>query len=433
MENMTKSFCRNVFGLLAVVTLLAGNVYADTFEYLTFTPPSGWTKQASNDGSVYRRTSGIGLVTFYASYTATGSAADEFAKMWRARVGPTLPGPAPKPQVQRDGDYVAAVGAQRVDAQGTITNITLVTYVGRGRAIGVLTMTAGDEAIREVTAFLDSLTITPGSTAAATSNDIEVDFDVPPGYVSGRDGNTIVLKPTTLDRNTPCIYGISPSRPSSGKLDTDAATAILEPLPGWQVKSDHYNAMRGITGAGWPYFWFRTDVRRLVGASYENLTAMTMAFPAGQGRVNIVWGFGSTGVCSSEDHAFSRLFHSLRPRGWTSDGGKAFAAELRGTWRNTESSGMAQYKFLADGRYEYGQGTSTTFSTLETRTGRAADGRYELRGGELIITGGRGAAKFRVRIYDEFSGGIWLRTLSLLNEGSNPALSVRYMRVQDSQ
>lgn len=95
------------------------------------------------------------------------------------------------------------------------------------------------------------------------------------------------------------------------------------------------------------------------------------------------------------------------------------------------SFGMAQYKFVADGRYEYGQGTSTTFATRETRTGSVADGRWELRGGELIITGGRGTAKFRVRIYAELSGRIWLRTLSLINESSNPPLSLSYMRVEN--
>jgi hypothetical protein len=160
---------------------------------------------------------------------------------------------------------------------------------------------------------------------------------------------------------------------------------------------------------------------------------MTMAFPAGQGRVSILWGFGATGVCLLDDQAFSRLFHSLRPRGWTPDGGKAFTAELLGTWRNTEAAGMAQYRFLPGGRYEYGQGTSTTFSTRETRTGSIADGRYEIREGQLVMTGGRGAERFRARIYDEFSGGKWLRTLSLTNENSNPRLHLRYMRVDDSR
>jgi hypothetical protein len=62
-----------------------------------------------------------------------------------------------------------------------------------------------------------------------------------------------------------------------------------------------------------------------------------------------------------------RLFHSVRPRGWTADGGKAFARELQtGTWRNTEYAGMAQYKFLASGRYAYGQGPQLP-STISKR------------------------------------------------------------------
>ena len=439
---MTNTLRSTIFGLLVGMPFLGADAHADTFEFLSYTPPpSGWTKQAATDGNVYRRANGIGLIYFYASYPATGSAADEFPKIWRARVESILPGQAPKPQVQRDGDYAVAVGARQVDAQGTITTISLVTVVGRGRAVGVLTMTAGDEALKEITAFLDSLTITPDSKSASGSSTvqtggIEVDFDVPPGYVSQRDGNTVILKPTTLDRNTPCIYGISPARQSGGKLDTDAAAAILEPLPGWQVKSDHYNAMRGTAGAGWPYYWIRTDVRRLVGASYENLTAMAMAFPAGSGRVNIVWGFGSNGICMLDDHSFLRLFHSLRPRGWTSDGGKAFSRELQGTWRDTQNVGMAQYRFMPTGRYEYGLGTSTTFGNLETRTGSVGDGRYVLRDDELTITPdarGRGTSKLRVRIYDHYNKGGWVRAMSLLNENSNPPLDVQYMRVEDSR
>src|SRR5262245_40527709 len=142
-EYMTNSFYLSVLCLLAVMTLLADEAYADTFEFLTYTPPRGWINQAITDGMTYRRASGIGLITLYASYPATGSASEEFVRMWRARVEPIVPGPAPKPQIQSDGDYVAAVGAQRVDAKGTITTISLSAIVGRGRAIGVLTITAG--------------------------------------------------------------------------------------------------------------------------------------------------------------------------------------------------------------------------------------------------------------------------------------------------
>ncbi|HEX5707685.1 MAG TPA: hypothetical protein VFX96_10345, partial [Pyrinomonadaceae bacterium] len=417
--------------------------HAEMFEFLTYTPPHGWVNQSLQDGVAYRRPSGIGLITFYASNQATGSASDEFVRMWRARVEPTLPGPAPQPQLQSEGDYALAVGSRTVDAQGTITTIALVTIVGRGRAIGVLTLVAGDEALREVSAFLDSLKITPGAPAPATPNsgpsapgEIEVDFDVPPGYVARREGRMVVLTPTTVDDKTPCAYGVSPARPSSGALDADARAAILEALPGWQLKSDAFNAMRGTAGAGWPYYWFRTDAQRLVGGSYEYASAMTMAFPAGPGRVNIIWGIGNPARCLSDDLSFARLFHSLRPRGWTSDDGKALSRDLQGTWRNSQRLGLAQYKFLPNGRYEFGIGTVTTTGLLERTSSSVSDGRYELRGGELIINPDRrdrGVSKYRVRIYDEFVQGRWMRAMSLLDENANPALEVQYMRIDDSR
>lgn len=440
---MTNSFCLSLLGLLAAVIPLTGEANADTFEFLTYTPPRGWLNQALQEGIAYRRASGIGLIAFYASYPATGSASDEFVRMWRARVESILPGPAPKPQLQPDGDYVAAVGAKWVDAQGTITTTTLVTIVGRGRAIGVLTMAAGDEVNREVTVFLDSLDVAKVTPATGTSKsgsvpagEIEVDFDAPPGYVSRRDGHMVVLTPAAGDEKTPCAYGISPARPSTGALDADARAAILEALPGWQIKSDSYNAMRGVAGAGWPYFWFRTDVQRLVGGSYEYAAAMTMAFPAGQGRVNIVWGVGNPARCTLDDLAFARLFHSLRPRGWNSDGGKALSRELQGTWRNSQRLGIAQYKFMANGRYEFGIGTVTNVGLLERISSSVSDGRYELRGAELTITPDRrdrGASKYLVRIYDEFVLGRWTRAMSLLDENAKPALDVQYMRIENSR
>src|SRR5262249_29458017 len=157
------------------------------------------------EGIAYRRASGIGLITFYASYPSTGSVSDEFVRMWRARVEPAIPGPVPQPQAQRDGDYTVALGKREVDVQGAITTVVFVAIVGRGRAIGVLITGAGDEVLREITAFSSSLTISQGAPAAtapaagvsgaASSGGIEVDFDAPPGYVARQDGRMVVLTP----------------------------------------------------------------------------------------------------------------------------------------------------------------------------------------------------------------------------------------------
>jgi hypothetical protein len=420
---------------IAIITSLAANTYADTFEFLSFTPPSGWTKQNTNDGVVYKRATGIGAISIYASYPTNGTAASEFAKIWQAKLGTVVPNSAPHPKIEREGDFAVAIGGQQVSATDAVVSFSLVTFVGRGRAIGVMMLTAGDAVMKEATAFLNTISIVSGAPAAAATNapgSIEVDFDIPPGYTSQRDGKTVILKPTKLDRATPCVYGISPARASTGNLEADARAAILEPLPGWQIKSEHYNAMRGVSSAGWNYYWFRTDVQQMSGGSMQYLTAMAMAIPTGQNRVSMVWGFGPTGPCTVDDHSFLRLFYGLHPRGWTSDGGKALGRDLQGLWRDTQNAGMAQYKFLPNGRYEHGLGTSTTFGNLETRTGSAGDGSYELRGSNLIITPdgrGRAATRFRVRVYDEFLGGVWRPAMSLFNETASPPLDVHYMRI----
>ena len=163
---------------------------------------------------------------------------------------------------------------------------------------------------------------------------------------------------------------------------------------------------------------------------------MTMAFPAGPGRVNIVWGVGNPARCTLDDLAFARLFHSLRPRGWSSDDGKALSRDLQGTWRNSQRVGIAQYKFMANGRYEFGIGTVTRMGLLERTSSSVSDGHYELRGAELTINPDRrdrGVSKYRVRIYDEFVLGRWTRAMSLLDESAKPALEVQYMRIEDSR
>jgi hypothetical protein len=333
--------------------------------------------------------------------------------------------------LDRDGEYAVAIGGQQVNAQDAIVSFSLVTFVGKGRALGVVTVTAGDEVAGEVTSFLNTVAI--GAPAADSQADFSVDYETPVGYLSKLEGGRRVLTPITVNEQTPCVYGISPARVSRGNLETDARSAILEPLPGWRMKGDIYNAMRGRSADGWEYFWLRADVE-LPGPTYQYLSAMSMAIELGSGRAGIVWGFGNPARCLLDDVSFARLFHSLRAKGWASDGGKSLAKDILGTWRNSQNVGLAQYEFLPNGRYKYGIGTVTRLGIFETTASSASDGRWELRGSELLITPnirGRAPVKYRVRIYEEFVTGRWTRAMSLLDEASRPALEAQYLRVEN--
>ncbi len=202
--------------------LFSLSVFAQKFEFLTYSPPSAWSIQQTPAGITYRRPSGIGLISIFASQPASGSPSDEFEKTWKARVEPSVPGPAPRPQLEKEGDYSIAVGARPVDAQGTLTVITVVAIVGEGRTMGLFTLSAGDDALREVTAFLASIKITPTRIGAVSSgksgapDGIEARFDVPPGYLSAPDGRHIVIRPQHISDATACVYGFGPARSSAG-------------------------------------------------------------------------------------------------------------------------------------------------------------------------------------------------------------------------
>lgn len=428
---MANKLIGSILGLLAVVIPFANEANAETFEFLSYQTPPGWTKQEFADKTTYQRKSGIGAIAFYASYPTNGSAADEFAKMWRTHFETALSVKAPQPEIQREGDLTAAVGGQRVDAQGTITTSLMTVFVGRGRAICIVSLSAGDDTLREVTAFFESIRALPQNSTAqpnsgsASSGKIAFDYKIPPGLTAKNDGQSIMLTPPKIEKDN-CAYWLSPPRPSQGSLEADARAAFRElPIQG-KIYEEYADIIRGTAPDGWKYFLFGADIRNSLGSATNY--AMILAFSGGAGQVNIILGIGDgASNCYGNDTNFVRLFHSLSPHGWTSDGGKAFSQELTGLWRWT-AGGVAgysnnnyylmQYNFLANGRYASGGGNNTTTGILETTTTITSDGSYKMSGNSLTITpdSKRSVSKYQVRLYEVYSGGKWQRRMSFFNE-----------------
>jgi hypothetical protein len=429
----------STFGRVLValgVAALSATAWADRYGALTYTPPPGWTMQVASDGRGYlRQDAEAGSITLYASRPVTAPAAEVFAEDWRRKVQAALPVEMPAPTVVTAGEVTRASGVAQTSAGGRPFTIVLVTYVVGGRATSVTGAASGDEAIRQLATFIDGMTIDGAAPAqAAAPGGIDVDFDVPAGYEKRREGAAIVLAPSTA--RAPCTYGFAPSRPSSGDLEADARAAFAEVWggAGWQKKNrdeTRNNAMRGTSAAGWPWYWYRGDLERLAGGSHEYASGMVTVFPAGKGRVNVLFGFGDLARCTQDDVHYSRLFHGLRPRGWSSDGGKALTRDLAGTWRNTEAQGMRQVRFDAAGRYQEGMGATTTLGVAETTTSRATDGKYALRGSRLTMTRGDGkSSTYLVRVYDEWFMGKWTRAMSLLDDTATPPYEVQYFRIE---
>jgi hypothetical protein len=105
-----------------------------------------------------------------------------------------------------------------------------------------------------------------------------------------------------------------------------------------------------------------------------------------------------------------------------------------GSWLNSQSVGIGKYRFLPDGRYEYGVATSTTFGTRETTTGSHNTGTWKLSGSTLTLTPNRrdtGPKRHIARIIEKSIAGRWSTMLLLLDTSSDPPLDVSYDRVQN--
>ena len=427
-------------------TLLFSSPFAaaETFENLSYTPPPGWAVQNTPEGKLYvgKDASGMGtaLIAVYASQPGHPSASQAFTSYWRMHVEKALPGPPPEPKLGMEGDYSLAAGTKQGSIQGAPVNATLIAFVGRGRVFGAMGVARGDEMSRAMLTFFSSLRLLSAapSAAAATlpskgpAGSPEIDFDLPPGYVAGREGPNIVLSPVNDDKQTPCTFGITPPRPSRGSLDAHAEAALLDVYPGWQRMNNERRIIKGNSATGWPYFWNTAYVWEGASAFAKRGSVMAMAIPAGRGRVHVIWGRGNP-FCTFDDVSSAKFFFGLRPRGWVSDEGKAIARDLQGTWRWTNYSSasmMMQYTFSPDGRFVLDSGSTTQLGLSERTSTGTRGGRYSLRGTEIVLTRDSGDRRaFRVRTYEEFHLGSWKRVMSLLDESASPQAIVDYFRV----
>jgi hypothetical protein len=257
------------------------------------------------------------------------------------------------------------------------------------------------------------------------------------GYVQQRNGSIIILAPATPSDRTPCLYGLAPTRASTGNLDADAEAALIKDVvPGWRRLDDRHAAMRGTSADGWPYSWYRAAFEGDMGGQRQVVNAMAMVLPAEAGRVHVVWGMGTISRCLLDDPSFEELFHSLRPPGWTADGGRSLTRALEGLWRYTSSVGLQQYTFRSDGRYTRDLGTRTQVGVMERTASSVGDGRFALRDGQLTLTPDTRPGnpdRYRARVYEEWFLGGWKHVLALYNGSANPPLVVTYYRIDDSR
>ncbi len=272
--------------------------------------------------------------------------------------------------------------------------------------------------MRRFVALAGGFTLAFTNALAGQSASGELRFDVPAGYVRHQKDGVVILAPATLDPNA-CMYGVAGRHGATGPLEAAAEAAVSQlVVPGWTRLDDRHAAMRGTSHAGWPYAWWRAAFATQANGQRQVMNAMALVLPAGPNQVHVVWGMGSISRCLLDDATFEQLFQSLRPPGWTSDGGRAMTQGLAGTWRFNAGSGVGlqQLTFRGDGRYARDLGTRTRLGVTERTAAMATDGRFTLRDGELLLVPDQrpGAPdRYSVRVFEEWILGGWRRSLTL--------------------
>lgn len=249
---------------------------------------------------------------------------------------------------------------------------------------------------------------------ASTGAKIETDFAVPLHYTTDQAGDGLFLQPPSTDKRMTCMYGISPSRASTGSLEADADKALAVAVPPEYVVAPGSvpACMRGKSAAGWPFFWRRAEYNGQFKGGSVSIRAMAMVFPAGSGRVNVVFGIGPVETCSLDDASFAQLFHSLRPHGWQPDMSDSLSRQVVGTWSSETATADAAYVFTQGGRY-----TFLTMFKSDPEAGGKDEGRYEIQGDELIMNSDNSneqTQRARVMVYERRENDHWDRGMTHL-------------------
>ncbi len=292
----------------------------------------------------------------------------------------------------------------------------------------------GQICVMPITLLLILIISSVTAVAGTTMSGMEIDYEVPRGYVTTKDqGFPLFVPQRNDDIYKTCAYGISRPRASTGSLEQDAQKALAEVVvPGLTLaQNSQPSAMRGTSAAGWPYFWYRAEYQGQMEGNQVYLRAMAMALPAGPGRVHVVLGLGSSVSCTLDDPSFTQLFHSLRPHNWKSVGGNGVARDLVGTWSYTGDGTVHIYTFNTNGRYG---SVSETTSGMKFKAEH--QGRYQVHSDQLTLTrdDGRPQPASRVSVYEEWTDNHWSRGMSRLDEAPMPGMGDRvgFLRFQYS-
>lgn len=142
--------------LTAGILLQSASARADSCDFIKYDPPPGWTVHTVDGGKAYRRPDKNGVIILNVRWF-NGPAEAAFSEAWREIIQMDIPGASQRarPQITRQGNYEIAIGAQPVEANGRRGAAVLTAVVGKERRLVIVGIGFGEEAPREIDAFMN--------------------------------------------------------------------------------------------------------------------------------------------------------------------------------------------------------------------------------------------------------------------------------------
>lgn len=159
---------KSIHCILLCILVLCTDAFAqqsETFDIATFQPPQRWQRQAGADAvqfSIEDKAAGtFCLISLFRSVPGLGSSKENFDAAWPTIVKEAVnvsTAPQMQPANNKDGWEIVS-GAAPFEKDGTRGAAVLVTASGFGKMVNVLVLTNTDAFEKDVSAFLESVSL----------------------------------------------------------------------------------------------------------------------------------------------------------------------------------------------------------------------------------------------------------------------------------
>lgn len=173
----------------------------EKFDITSFTPPSGWQREATDNVVSFVKTNEVSRgwcrVSVFKSMNSTGTPRSDFDNEWQQLVAGTYSGAVkPQPELTDEDGWTSCSGVSTFEFEQRTAYLLLTSITGYGLRFSVLVLMNNEEYMPQVESFLGSIDLTK-PTAVAAPPVVQPGSGTAVSTTSGRAFTAPITKATT--------------------------------------------------------------------------------------------------------------------------------------------------------------------------------------------------------------------------------------------